>query len=200
MLKATAQGSITRERILEAAFETLRQNGFAGTSARAIARTGGFNQALIFYHFGNVNDLLLAALDRSSTQRIERYREVLNAVTAPLELARLVRQLYTEDVDCGHSTVLAELLAASSTNRALRAQMLRRMEPWLDFTETMIRRFLERTPFAALIDARAAAGAVLAMYVGVDFLTHLDDDRSRAAAMFDAGDRLAAMFGLVLEA
>lgn len=198
MLKAIAQGSLTRDRILDAAFETLRKNGFAGTSARAIARTGGFNQALIFYHFGSVNDLLLAALDRISDQRMERYREALSPAAGPVELARLVRQLYTEDVDCGHSTVLAELLAASSTNPALRDQMLERMQPWLDFTESLIQRFLEATPFAALIDPRAAAGAVLAMYVGVDFLIHLDGDRSRATALFDAGDRLAATLGSVL--
>ena len=45
-------------RIVEAAIETLKTEGFAGASARAIARTGGFNQALVFYHFGSVNELL----------------------------------------------------------------------------------------------------------------------------------------------
>lgn len=198
MLKASAQGSLTRDRILDAAFETLRRNGFAGTSARAIAGTGSFNQALIFYHFGTVNDLLLAALDRISNQRMERYREVLSPATRLVELAGLARQLYTEDVDCGHSTVLAELLAASNGNPALRDQMLNRMQPWLEFTESLIRRFLKGTPFASLIDPRAAAGPVLAMYIGVDFLVHLDGDRSCATAMFDAGDRLAATLGSVV--
>ena len=198
VLKASAQGSPTRDLILDAAFETLRQDGFARTSARAIARTGSFNQALIFYHFGSVNDLLLAALDRISHQRMERYREVLSTAAGPVELATLGRQLYTEDVDSGHSTVLAELFAASSSNPALRDEMLKRMQPWLDFSESLIQRLLEGSPFAALIDGRAAAGAVLAMYLGVDLLIHLDGDRSRAAAMFDAGDRLAATLGAFL--
>jgi AcrR family transcriptional regulator len=198
VLKAIAQGSLTRDRILDAAFETLRQNGFAGTSARAIARSGNFNQALIFYHFGSVNDLLLAALDRISDQRMERYRNVLTPARGSMELARLARMLYTEDVDCGHSTVLAELLAAAGTNPALREQMLKRTQRWLDFTEGLIRRFTEGTPFAALIDPRATAGAVLAMYVGFDFLIHLDGDRTRADAMFDAVDSLAATLAPVL--
>lgn len=192
MLKASAQGSATRDRIVDAAFETLRHEGFARTSARAIARRGEFNQALIFYHFGSVNDLLLAALDRLSNQRMERYREVLRTASEPMALAKLGRQLYLEDVDSGHSTVLADLFAASSGNSGLRDQMLERMQPWLEFTESLIRRLVEGSPFASLIDARAAASAVLAMYVGVDLLIHLDGDRSRATAMFDAGDRLAA--------
>lgn len=199
MLKANAQGSATRDRLLEAAFETLRHEGFARTSARTIARTGDFNQALIFYHFGSVNDLLLAALDRVSGSRMERYREALGKASGLIELSSLARELYLEDIDCGHSTVLAELLAASSGNPALREQMLKRMQPWVKFTEDLMRRFLQDPQLGSLIDAQAAAGAVLAMYLGVDLLLHLDGDRSRATAMFDAGDRLAAAFGPLLE-
>ena len=55
MIKPTAQT------IVKAALETLREEGFAGASSRAIARRGGFNQALIFYHFGSLANLLLEA-------------------------------------------------------------------------------------------------------------------------------------------
>jgi AcrR family transcriptional regulator len=199
MLKASAQGSATRERILDAAFETLRREGFAHTSARSIARAGQFNQALIFYHFGSVNDLLLASLDRVSANRMTRYCEALGDASGMVEVARIVRELYLEDIECGHSTVLAELFAASSGDAALRAQMLTRMQPWLDFTESLVKRLLHGSVMDAFIDARAAAGAVLAMYVGVDLLLHLDGDQSRATAMFDAGDRLAVAFGPLLE-
>ena len=191
MLKASAQGSATRERILDAAFETLRQEGYHRTSARAIARRGGFNQALIFYHFGSLTDLFLAAMDRVGEERRLRYLKVFDSPATPLQLAAQARKLYAEDVDSGHSTVVAELFAASSGNPELREQMVARMQPWLEFTQRLIERFTAASPLAALIDARAAAGAVLALYIGMDLLIHLDGDRSRATAMFDAGDRLA---------
>ena len=105
MLKATAQGTDIRTRIIDAAFETVRAEGMARASARAVARKGGFNQALIFYHFGSVNDLLLAALDRSADARMARYREVLGGAS-PDEFVTLARRLYEEDVESGHSTVL----------------------------------------------------------------------------------------------
>jgi AcrR family transcriptional regulator len=192
VLKASAQGGTTRERILDAAFETLRRDGFAQTSARAIARRGGFNQALIFYHFGTVQDLLLAAMDRLGAERMGRYRDVLGETKDPVEVARRVRRLYLEDVDSGLSTVVAELFAASSGQPELRSQMLVRMRPWVEFTEGLIDHFLAGTPFAGLLDAHAAAGAAMAMYIGMDMLIHLDGDRSRADAVFDSGDRLAA--------
>jgi AcrR family transcriptional regulator len=192
VLKASAQGSATRERILDAAFATLRREGFNRTSARAIARHGGFNQALIFYHFGSVTDLLLAALDRVAEERRRRYEAALGPLTTPLELATQARALFAEDVDSGHSTVLAELFAASSGSPHLREQMVARMQPWLEFTERLIERFTAGSPLEALIDARAAAGSILALYLGIDLLIHLDGDHTRATAMFDAGDRLAA--------
>jgi AcrR family transcriptional regulator len=192
VLKASAQGTATRERIVDAAFETLRQEGFNRTSARAIARRGGFNQALIFYHFGSLNDLLLAALDGVAEKRRRRYVEVLGPLQTPLEVASQARQLYSEDIDSGHSTVVAELFAASSGNPDLREQMVARMKPWLEFTEQLIERLSASSPFAALADARAAAGGLFALYLVMDLLIHLDGDRTRATAMFDVGDRLAA--------
>src|SRR3712207_4123161 len=73
----TSAGDVTRARIVEAALQTIREEGVVGTSARAIARAGGFNQALIFYHFGSVQDVLLAAVERISEARMARYQERL---------------------------------------------------------------------------------------------------------------------------
>src|SRR5438874_2502405 len=53
----------TKNRIVEAALAVLKRQGYAGASARSIAAEGRFNQALIFYHFGSVRNLLLAADD-----------------------------------------------------------------------------------------------------------------------------------------
>lgn len=61
-------GEATRQRIVDATLETLRNEGFAGATSRAIARAGDFNQALIFYHFGTLDGLLLAALDKTSEE------------------------------------------------------------------------------------------------------------------------------------
>src|SRR3954463_3613559 len=56
----TDAASATRRALVDAAVESLRFDGFAGASARAIAARAGVNPGLIFYHFGSVADLLLA--------------------------------------------------------------------------------------------------------------------------------------------
>ncbi len=70
----------TRRALVEAAVESLRIDGFSGASARAIAARAGVNQALVFYHFGSVADLLLAALDDVSARRRSRYATAVDAV------------------------------------------------------------------------------------------------------------------------
>ncbi|TMK57251.1 MAG: helix-turn-helix transcriptional regulator, partial [Actinobacteria bacterium] len=80
MIKPTAQT------IADAALETLREEGFAGATSRAIARRGGFNQALIFYHHGSLERLLVAALRQTSEQRLERYREAVAGASTLDEL------------------------------------------------------------------------------------------------------------------
>ena len=74
----------TKLEIAEAALETLKEKGFTGASAREVAGVGGFNQALIFYHFGSVRNALLAALDLVSARRMHAYQSLFEqAQTLP---------------------------------------------------------------------------------------------------------------------
>src|SRR5919202_3636656 len=91
----------TRQAMVEAAIETLRAEGFAGTTTRAIAQRGGFNQALVFYHYGGVNELLLAALDRSSAERLARYRAAVEGRASAPGLVGRVAKPYLGEVGGG---------------------------------------------------------------------------------------------------
>ena len=190
MLKATAQkGSGTRERIVDAALETLKRDGFSGASARAIASRGGFNQALVFYYFGSVKELLLAALDATSKQRMSRYETALEGVDSAADLLEVARTVHAEDLESGHLTVLAEMIAGSVGDPELGTAITERMEPWIDFAERAIARGLGSTPLAGLLPTRDLAFALVSFYIGADLLTALDGDRARAENLFDAAER-----------
>jgi AcrR family transcriptional regulator len=81
--------SATRARIAQAALETLRAKGFAGATGREIARTGGFNQALVLYHFGSIRNALLAALDLVGNRRMRAYQPLFENARTGSELAPL---------------------------------------------------------------------------------------------------------------
>jgi AcrR family transcriptional regulator len=189
----------TRRRLVEAAIETLKEEGFAGASARAIGRRGDLNPALIFYHFGSVNDLLLAALDETSRQRMERYQEAVRNVEDLSTLIGVAADIYREDLESGHITVLAEMIAGASSVPDLGPEIASRMEPWVEFAEAAIGRVLRDTPMGQVLPVRDIAFAVVALYLGVELVTHLDDDARRAESLFAvagmAGSLLAPLLG-----
>lgn len=189
---ATAPAT-TKDRIVEAALETLKVEGFAGTSARAIARRGAFNQALIFYHFGTLNDLLLAALDKTSADRMRRYREEMAGLPTVEAKIRRATELYREDLSSGHITVISELVAGSLSRPDMGPEVVARMEPWIDFTEEVLRGVVAGSIFEGILQPRTLAFAIVALYLGVDLLSHLDQDNSRAEALFETVRGLAAM-------
>jgi AcrR family transcriptional regulator len=186
-------GLETKAQIVRAAIDTVKAHGFAGASARTIARTGGFNQALIFYHFGTVNRLLLAALDETSAQRMARYEAAVAGARALPDLMREAAEIYREDLRSGHIKVLAELIAASSTHPELGPEIVRRVEPWIDFTRDAIARMVAGSPFEALVPAEDLAYAVVALFLGVELLTHMDAGGSRGERLIDSGTRAATL-------
>ena len=199
MLKATAQTPpTTKDRIVEAALLTLRQEGFAGTSARSIAKRGAFNQALIFYHFGTISDLLLAALDRTSEIRMAKYGEAVKGVEGVEDAIRVATDLYREDLASGHITVLSELIAGSLDRPDLGPQIVERMEPWIDLAEDAVRNALSPLGLTELVPPRTIAYAIVALYLGVDLLSHLEHDNAKAEAMFASAKQLAGLVGRLL--
>jgi AcrR family transcriptional regulator len=191
-------GSATRERLVEAALTTLRTRGFPGTTARAIARTGKLNQALIFYHFGSLDRLLLAALDLTSAQRLARYRSALEDTTSLTEVVDVMARLYAEDVEVGHVAAVQEMVAGSSSVPALRPEVVARIEPWVRFADDVITRLLKGTFLESVLPTKDFAYAAVALYFGIETLTHLDGDRSRAEALFDTGKQLAPIADALL--
>ncbi len=190
---AAARGDSTRSRIVEAAIETLTSEGYAGTSARAIAATGGFNQALIFYHFGSVRDLLIAALDRTSSKRMATYRAAAEQATNLVDLTQVAGRIYREDLASGHVKVMVELIAGASSDAALAPEIVARMQPWIEFAREQAGRVGEGSPLAAMIPAQDAAYGIVALFLGLELLSHLEGDTTRTERLFDLANRLAEM-------
>lgn len=188
MTKATAQT------IVKAAIETVREKGVAGTSSRAIARRGDFNQALIFYYFGSLENLLLEALRRTSAERLERYTEVVEPIGTLEALVPAMAGLWEEDKAAGHVQVVAQLIAGSANRPELRATLVELMEPWAALAEQTLGRVLP-----AGLPVRDIAFGTVVWYLGVNLVTHLDPAGSRIDSLFERGREWAPIVAPVLE-
>ena len=188
--------SATRRALVDAAVESLRFDGFAGASARAIAARAGLNPGLIFYHFGSVADLLLAALAEVSARRMERYSAAVEGAETPAELVRIATDIFREDLDEGYVTVLVEMIAGAGSSPELGVQVAAMIAPWRTFAQRAIETIVSESPLASLLPVGDAAHAVVALYLGLEMLSHLDGDRAAALRLFDQASRLVGVFSV----
>jgi AcrR family transcriptional regulator len=188
----------TKFKIAQAALETLKANGFAGASAREIAAAGNFNQALIFYHFGSVQNALLAALDLVGARRMAAYESKFEQARTVTELANLGAEIYAEDLENGYVRVLAEMVAGGVSNAELGREVITRLQPWIDIVEHKLRELLAGSLFESAIPPRDAAFAIIALYLGIDMLSHLEGSHLRAGSLLDLGIRYAPLASALL--
>jgi len=180
----------TREKIMEAAYETLKKEGIKHTSARAIAREGDFNQALIFYHFGGVNQLLVAAAQESSKRQVEKYRERIEGVTELGDLVRVAAELHAEDVADGSVTVVTQLMALAAYDEELGPQIMESFRPWIDLVAMALNRAFEGSPLRPFMPLQDMATGISGLFLGLALMSRLDPDT------FDE-ERVYSMMGMV---
>src|SRR3954471_9680255 len=191
--KASPGAEETCQALVEAAITALREDGFGGASARSIAARAGCNQGLVFYHFGSVANLLLAALDEVSGRRLEQYEQAVEGVTSLPELVDVASRIFQEDLDKGYVTVLAEMIAGASSTPGLGAEVAKRIKPWRSFAKASIDRVLGGTG----LSTENVANAVVALYLGLELLAQLDGDRKPAATLFAQASALAPLLEAV---
>jgi AcrR family transcriptional regulator len=171
----------TRTKLLQGALETLRTRGIAGASARTIAATAGVNQALIFYHFGSVDELLIAACRDGAADRVARYRDRFASVNTMAELLELGRALHAEERTAGNLAVLAQLLAGGQTDAKLAPATADGLNLWVAEIERALTRILADTPLPEVMDIGGLARAVAAAFVGLELYEGVDEESAGRA-------------------
>src|SRR6202161_3904916 len=66
-----------REHLLDAALEVVLEQGYAGVSIEAIARTAGVTRPVIYDHFANLGELIQALIEREARYALKQLAEVL---------------------------------------------------------------------------------------------------------------------------
>ena len=85
-------------------------------------------------------------------------------------------------------------LAGSAATPGLGPAVAARIRPWRDFAKSTIETSLGGSPLSGVLPARDVAHAVVALYLGLEMLSHLDGDAEPALALFAHAKQLAALF------
>ncbi|WP_438817492.1 TetR/AcrR family transcriptional regulator, partial [Streptomyces clavuligerus] len=187
------KGRGTREKLIEGALRTLVRQGIAKTSARSIAAEAGVNQALVFYHFGTVDELLVAACRHATEERVALHRDRLDRVTTLAELLSFGREMHARESADGQVTVLAQLLAGAQTHPALGPATAAGLDLWIAEIEKVLTRVLASGPLREYTDPAGLARAVSAAFIGIELYEGVDPEGAHGAlAALEQLARLAA--------
>jgi AcrR family transcriptional regulator len=187
----------TRSKLLAGALRTLTEQGIANASARNIAAAAGVNQALVFYHFGSVDELLAAACRHGAEQRIAVHRERLQQVRTLGELLELARELHSTERGGGHVGVLGQLLAGAQTQPRLAPATAAGLALWTDEIEQVLGRVLAGTPLTEFVDVSGLAKAVSAGFIGLELFEGVDPAGAEHA--LSTLEQLVSLLGVLEE-
>jgi AcrR family transcriptional regulator len=174
LLSAGAGLGDTEAKILDAAFRRLAREGYAALSIREIAKDAGVNHALINYHFGSKDQLVIAVLDQANRRLLDRQQRMYRGSSGFAEKWAAARRFYEDDLASGFVRVQAELWAASFSDPGLREKFLPRVLAWKEVVLGGIRDALETAEqcgveLPAPFTAEVIASLVSEFWIGMEF-------------------------------
>ena len=122
-----------------------------------------------------------------------RYSAAVDAAATPPELVAVAAGIFREDLDDGYVTVLVEMIAGAGCSPALGEQVAAVIAPWRAFAQRAIEAIVGDSPLASVVPVADAAHAVVALYLGLEMLSQLDNERATALRLFEQASRLVAL-------
>ncbi len=184
----------TRDKLLDATAVLLATEGLPGVSARSMATRAGVNQALVFYHFGTVSDLLEATVRQSVDLAVASYRDRFDDVTSVADLLALGRDLLRTEQSRGNVAQMAQVMAGAQSDEALARAGRYAMAQWAGEIEAVLARLLPGSPLEGLVLPAGLARVVAAAAIGLQLYGGVDGagaEEARAAL-----DALASLVSL----
>jgi AcrR family transcriptional regulator len=185
----------TREKLMSAAAESLREDGIAGISARVVATRAGVNQALVFYHFGTLGELIDAAARRTVDDSAAFYRQQFAQVRSLSELLAVGRELHERERAAGNVALMAQLMTGAQRDDTLAEAARYAMSRWNYEIESVVRRVLRGSPLADVTDPGGLARAISAGFIGLELYEGVD--QAGAEAALAALERLGVVVDVV---
>ena len=165
---ARADGAATRAAIIDATLRRIGVDGYAHLNLRQIAQEAGVNHALISYHFGSKQQLVLAVLDAANRRLIERQERMYAQPVPASEKWRQACAFYEDDLRSGFVRLTMEMMAASFTDATLRREFVPRMLAWHRLIDEEVAQTIARHGLELPVSARAIGAFIACFWVGME--------------------------------
>lgn len=158
----------TKARLIDAARTVTCTTGVAGASGRLIAAEAAVNQALIFYHFHTVVELIEAASNHFVDRAVADYRVALSEASTVDELMTVTRMLHQQQNNSGNVAFMTQILAAAGQDPAIGRAAAYAITVWTAQTRAALSQTSADTVLEHLIDLDELAELITASLIGIE--------------------------------
>jgi AcrR family transcriptional regulator len=186
--RRSVRGDATKELILEAARESLREEGYSGTSIRAVAERAGVQLSLVHYHFGSKQSVLVAVLERENEKLLERQQALFASPGLLSAKWRAACRFLEEDLESGYVRILWELWAAGLADEQLAARWRDATAGWRRLMAEVVEEWSRDVGLKLPISATAVATLVANLFQGleVEILAGVSEDEAPHLEVLEA--------------
>ena len=190
--KQSVGGDELRSRLIDATVTVLAREGFAHTSARAVAQEAGTVNGSIFYYFGSMDALLAATASALADRGIARIREGLGGDRAHVEWPSRLGAVMRAEAEGDDGLAVMELFVGARTSPALAAEVRAAIDRAIDYASAELEVVLGSSPLTQVIPVPLAAELAAAAFLGAEVLAQNGRvlDLDRLASAIAAGIRL----------
>jgi AcrR family transcriptional regulator len=179
--KRRSSSAKTREVLLGAASDVLRDRGYAGFSTREVTERAGVPLSLIHYHFGTKSGLIVALFEYHNAQLLDRQTAMYGDPSLTLSQQwNLACDYLNEDIRSGYVRVYMELWAGGWSDQGIATVVKDAAKGWLDLLTDVAKRAEAKFGSLGPFSANEVAALVGASFVGAEafILVGLEGKRS----------------------
>jgi AcrR family transcriptional regulator len=134
--RARTDDSETRNRLLDAAEQLMREEGYAAVTTRRIGAKAGVHPQLVHYYFSGVDNLFLELWRRFTQHYLARQAQAFVA-------ANPIRTVWEHDIDPHDASLASELMALARHRKALGDEIARTVEKFRAMQASALERAMD---------------------------------------------------------
>jgi TetR/AcrR family transcriptional repressor of nem operon len=188
VVKLTAKGRATRERIVRAASELMLERGVARTTIEDIQAAAKVSTSQMYHYFGNKGDIVAAVIDLQRDRVLGREQLALfplDSIAAVIRWRNAVVEVMRGRGCVGGCPIGSLANELSDTDPLARARLARAFEQWEDLIRDGLAAMRGRGELSAGLDVHRLATAILAGVQGGLLLSQLRHDTEPLEAVLD---------------
>jgi AcrR family transcriptional regulator len=167
----TAASLDTRNALLEAAKQVLRERGYSALSTREVATAAGVPLSQIHYHFGSKQGLVRALFEYLNAQLLDRQQALFSDPTLSFadQWDRACAYL-DDDLATGFVRVMHELAAAGWADAEVGTVVRESLQEWIRLVIEVTRRFEKKVGGFGPLSAEDVGTLVTNAFIGAENL------------------------------